>query len=192
MAATGGNEHFSTRFRQHDSGQQAGPPAFCGATMVTPAARSKRDPSRIDPAPPRSRRIVPDANRARMDPQIAPSSRCLSDLPALTSVRERHDRTIAAGSTPHSRLSSAVQNAAMQQTRSREGHCRVTDDQTRTLDLQPGGTVVIRGRSFVVESLRRGRNGDVQIQATRRSGRWSETVLWPAEAIEGRAPRRRE
>ena len=73
----------------------------------------------------------------------------------------------------------------------------MTDDQTRTLDLQPGRTVVIRGRSFVVESLRRGRNGDVQIQATRRTGRWSETVLWPAEAIlgqaiPGRAPRRRE
>jgi hypothetical protein len=68
---------------------------------------------------------------------------------------------------------------------------RMTEDPCRMLDLQPGRTVVIRGRPFVVESLRAGRNGEVQIQAIRRTERWSETVLLPADAILGAARRPR-
>jgi hypothetical protein len=59
-----------------------------------------------------------------------------------------------------------------------------------TPDLQPGETVMIRGRSWVVDGLRPGRNGKMEIQTTRRVERLTETVRWPADVFLGYAPRR--
>jgi len=49
------------------------------------------------------------------------------------------------------------------------------------VDLRPGAIVTIKGRPWVVDALRAGRNGEVEIQTTSRAERWSETVLWPAD-----------
>ena len=37
----------------------------------------------------------------------------------------------------------------------------------------------------MVDALRAGRNGEVEIQTTRRAERWSETVVWPADVVQG-------
>jgi len=58
-------------------------------------------------------------------------------------------------------------------------------------DLQPGTIIMIKGRSWVVDVLRAGRDGGVEIQTTRRTERRSETVLWPADVVQGHLPRRR-
>ena len=58
-------------------------------------------------------------------------------------------------------------------------------------DLELGAIVMIKGRPWVVDALWAGRNGDVRIQTTHRTERRSETVLWPADVVQGLVPRRR-
>jgi len=53
------------------------------------------------------------------------------------------------------------------------------------LDLQPGAILIIKGRSWVVDAFRAGRNGDVEIQTTRRTERRIVTVLWPVDVLQG-------
>jgi len=67
----------------------------------------------------------------------------------------------------------------------------MAEDPSVPLDLQPGSIVMIKGRSWVVDALRAGRDGDMEIQTTRRTERRSETVLWPADVVQGLVLRRR-
>ncbi|HME20703.1 MAG TPA: hypothetical protein VKI44_04955 [Acetobacteraceae bacterium] len=67
----------------------------------------------------------------------------------------------------------------------------MAEDPSLPLDLQPGAIIMIKGRSRVVDALRAGSNGHVEIQTTRRTERRSETVLWPADVVQGLVPRRR-
>ncbi|HKM63739.1 MAG TPA: hypothetical protein VJY39_14735 [Acidisphaera sp.] len=67
----------------------------------------------------------------------------------------------------------------------------MAEDPSVPLDLQPGSIVMIKGRSWVVDALRTGRDGDMEIQTTRRTERRSETVLWPADVVQGLVLRRR-
>jgi len=67
----------------------------------------------------------------------------------------------------------------------------MAEDPSVPLDLQPGSIVMIKGRSWVVDALRAGRDGDTEIQTTRRTERRSETVLWPADVVQGLVLRRR-
>ena len=41
------------------------------------------------------------------------------------------------------------------------------DAQHRQPPLEPGQTLMVRGRRYVIDALRTGRNGDTQVQATR-------------------------
>jgi len=67
----------------------------------------------------------------------------------------------------------------------------MAEDRSWPPDLQPGAIVMIKGRSWVVDALRAGRNGDMEIRTTRRTERRSETVLWPADVVQGLMPQRR-
>ena len=58
-------------------------------------------------------------------------------------------------------------------------------------DLELGAILMIKGPPWVVDALWTGRNGDVRIQTTHRTERRSETVLWPADVVQGLVPRRR-
>ena len=61
---------------------------------------------------------------------------------------------------------------------------------TVQVPLQPGQTLSIRGRQWVVDALRTSQNGEVHVQVTWRGDRQSETVLWPYDDMRGRmAPR---
>ena len=51
--------------------------------------------------------------------------------------------------------------------------------------LEPGQTLNIRGRRWVIDGLHRGRDGVVQVQVTWKGDRRSETVVWPADAVRG-------
>ena len=74
------------------------------------------------------------------------------------------------------------------------GYChrrdRMPESRTVQVPLQPGQTLSIRGRQWVVDALRTSQNGEVHVQVTWRGDRQSETVLWPYDDMRGRmAPR---
>lgn len=52
------------------------------------------------------------------------------------------------------------------------------DPRHRQAPLEPGQTLMVRGRRYVIDALRTGRNGETQVQATWRGDRLIETVLW--------------
>src|SRR5208337_2621289 len=55
----------------------------------------------------------------------------------------------------------------------------MAEDPSVPLDLQPGSIVMIKGRSWVVDALRTGRDGDMEIQTTRRTERGAKRCSGP-------------
>lgn len=52
--------------------------------------------------------------------------------------------------------------------------------------LEPGRTLIVRGRHYVIDALHTGRGGEVHVQGTWRGDRLSETVIWPYNDVRRR------
>jgi hypothetical protein len=52
--------------------------------------------------------------------------------------------------------------------------------------LEPGRTLIVRGRRYMIDALHTGRGGEVHVQGTRKSDRVSETVIWPYNDVRRR------
>ncbi|HKM62486.1 MAG TPA: hypothetical protein VJY39_08350 [Acidisphaera sp.] len=53
------------------------------------------------------------------------------------------------------------------------------DDRSSKAVLEPGQTLAIRGRRYVIDAVHTGRDGQMHVQGTWRGNRLSETVIWP-------------
>jgi len=63
---------------------------------------------------------------------------------------------------------------------------RIGKDRSSKAPLEPGQTLAVRGRHYVIDALHTGRDGQLRVQGTWRGDRLSETVIWPYNDVRRR------